>query len=149
MFESKKADRAMGIKRKKGRPRKYPGYLVRDMRLRKNRAEYLELIRRTEQGLPIDHIQIHGEEEEEENNEEDNVNVEHLAGIEGDMGVMENDVEQDIEYPWPTDDQALLDVVGAARDMVGDGGVELGEEGDVNHTENSIRQVFGLHPIHR
>lgn len=45
-LERRKAERAQGIKRMKGRPRKYPGYLVREMRLKKNRSEYRELLNR-------------------------------------------------------------------------------------------------------
>ena len=40
----------MGIKRKRGRPRKFPGYLVREMRLKKNRSEFNDLLREHESG---------------------------------------------------------------------------------------------------
>lgn len=43
-YERKLEEKAAGVKRKKGRPRKFPGYLIRDMRLKKNRSEYRELL---------------------------------------------------------------------------------------------------------
>jgi hypothetical protein len=146
-FEAKKHDRAMGIKRKKGRPRKFPGYLVRDMRLRKNRAEYLELMRRAEEGLPLDGIEMHGTEEEMMMNHPEDSGHDVSQGIEGEadgqalQGAEEEDDE--IVYPWPTDDQALLAVVGAAQQHMDV------DEVDADQTEDSIRQVFGLQPIHR
>lgn len=44
-YDRRKAERAQGIKRSRGRPRKYPGYLVRDMRLKKNRQEWEQIKR--------------------------------------------------------------------------------------------------------
>ncbi|OCF41862.1 hypothetical protein I317_04272 [Kwoniella heveanensis CBS 569] len=43
-YELRKQEKAMGIKRQKGRPRKFPGYLVREMRLKKNREEFNQLL---------------------------------------------------------------------------------------------------------
>jgi hypothetical protein len=49
-FERRKEERALGIKRKSGRPRKYPELgLVREMRLKKNRAGVQEKIRMLEE----------------------------------------------------------------------------------------------------
>jgi hypothetical protein len=45
-FNLRLEEKRLGIKRKQGRPRKYDGYLVREMRLKKNRAEFAEVIRR-------------------------------------------------------------------------------------------------------
>ena len=59
-MERRKAERAQGIKRMKGRPRKYPGYLVREMRLKKNRSEYRELLNRYDD----DHDERHHQEGE-------------------------------------------------------------------------------------
>ncbi|WVQ99576.1 hypothetical protein IAU59_006712 [Kwoniella sp. CBS 9459] len=44
-YELRKQEKALGIKRQKGRPRKFPGYLVREMRLKKNREEFNQLLR--------------------------------------------------------------------------------------------------------
>jgi hypothetical protein len=47
-IERRKIEKAQGITRQKGRPRKYPGYLVREMRLKKNRSEFREVLSRYE-----------------------------------------------------------------------------------------------------
>lgn len=55
-MERERAEKLSGAgpKRQKGRPRKFPGYLVREMRLKKNRAEYRELLRSyTDGGEPM------------------------------------------------------------------------------------------------
>ena len=51
-WEEKRARKALGIKKQKGRPRKFPGYLVREMRLRKNRDEYIHLLREYDETHP-------------------------------------------------------------------------------------------------
>ena len=118
-FEQRKEEKALGIKRKKGRPRKFPGYLVREMRLKKNRAEFNEVIRRHEMGLPLQH---------------DDEGHEHGEGHHG----PEHEV-----YAWAADNQSLLDAVGAAEL---DGRMEVDEEvpSGLGKSDGSIREVFGL-----
>ncbi|ORX35801.1 hypothetical protein BD324DRAFT_631765 [Kockovaella imperatae] len=51
-YEASRARKELGIAKRKGRPRKFPGYLVREMRLRKNREEYIRLLREYEENHP-------------------------------------------------------------------------------------------------
>ncbi|WVR06949.1 hypothetical protein IAU60_003985 [Kwoniella sp. DSM 27419] len=59
-YDLRKQEKALGIKRQKGRPRKFPGYLVREMRLRKNREEFNELLRSHEERRYMEQVQQHG-----------------------------------------------------------------------------------------
>ena len=101
-YERRKEEKALGIKRKKGRPRKFSGYLVREMRLKKNRSEFNELLKR----------------QDEERGESD---------LEAHIGDTGTDVPyQDCSGP---DEQSLLDVVAAAQLPLADGQeVEVKEE---------------------
>lgn len=81
-----------GSGRRKGRPRKFPGYLVREMRLKKNRTEYRELIRNY-QDPPHPHHHDHDQEMDHENEHEhqgdgggfwtDGMEQDILAAVEG------------------------------------------------------------------
>ncbi|WWC94296.1 hypothetical protein V866_001138 [Kwoniella sp. B9012] len=64
-YELRRHERAMGIKRRKGRPRKFPGYLVREMRLKKNRKEFNELLRNYQLNKPD------GEDDSEDEEDDD------------------------------------------------------------------------------
>jgi hypothetical protein len=87
-YDRRKTEKAMGLKRQKGRPRKFPGYLVREMRLKKNRSEFNELLRSDEEGR-------------------DDSAVRESSG-EG--------IKPEGYQGWAGDDaQSLLDVVGTAR----------------------------------
>ena len=99
-YERRKEEKALGIKRKKGRPRKFSGYLVREMRLKKNRGEFNELLKRQdeERGVPEDEAHL------------------------GDTGV--DAPYQDCSEP---DGQSLLDVVAAAQLPMGEG-QEVGDK---------------------
>lgn len=44
-LERERLEKENGVRKQRGRPRKFPGYLVREMRLKKNRPEYQELLR--------------------------------------------------------------------------------------------------------
>lgn len=44
-IEREKVEKEQGLRKQRGRPRKFPGYLVREMRLKRNRPEYQELLR--------------------------------------------------------------------------------------------------------
>jgi len=134
-YEQRKEERALGIKRLKGRPRKFPGYLVRDMRLKKNRAECNEIHRRAEAGLPFDGIVIRGEEEGGMG-EEVGEGLQDGEDQGGQVGVEDDDM-----YGWPSDDQVLLDAMGPGHLDVDDGPSGLGK-GD-----HGIREVFGLNAV--
>lgn len=125
---------------KKGRPRKFPGFLVREMRLKRHRTEYREIIRRAEEGLPFDDVVLNrdapavpaapGEGYEEMEG------VEYAEGDgQGEEGVEVNGGEDNL-YHWQADDRALLEVVGAAQQMEDVEGQE--------QSEQSMREVFGL-----
>ena len=87
-LDRKGEEKALGIHRRRGRPRKYPGYLVREMRLKKNRSEFNDLLRRHE-----------------------------TEGMEYDQEPLESDPlpeghGHDHMYPdWPQEDATLLDAV--------------------------------------
>ncbi|WVW84022.1 hypothetical protein I302_106050 [Kwoniella bestiolae CBS 10118] len=72
-YELRRHERELGIKRRKGRPRKFPGYLVREMRLKKNRKEFNELLRSynlTERSKIHEDDEDSDEEDDEEEDEE-------------------------------------------------------------------------------
>jgi hypothetical protein len=114
-------EKSAGIKRKKGRPRKFPGHLVRDMRLKKNRSEYRELLsmygtdRSDSRGLehPGD---SHGLEEGEMNMGEGG-SYDHHREESGEEGGGEGngvvyDWSVDVDGNMDVDDQSLLAAVG-------------------------------------
>ena len=129
-------ERAMGIKRAKGRPRKFPGYLVRELRLKQNRQEFNEVLRRHEDQ------QMH-----DEGLSHDGAEAEHVDGhaMEAGDGTDEqqhagDDVEVDYSQWDIGNGQSLLDVVGfqgvhdhdAGQPEAGDDAHEMhmGGEGD-------------------
>ncbi|WRT66469.1 uncharacterized protein IL334_003428 [Kwoniella shivajii] len=72
-YELRKQERALGIKRRKGRPRKFPGYLVREMRLKKNREEFNELLKghRERQSFEDDEDDEDEDDEDDDDDEDD------------------------------------------------------------------------------
>lgn len=142
-YELRKHEKELGIKRQKGRPRKFPGYLVREMRLKKNREEFNELMR----------------EYEEKKREEELANLE-MAGVDTQMELGEGPSlvghdhhvhdphlhgehhghhEQHDFSDWSVqDDQTLLDVVG-----VGHHGMNVGMDEEQDHHEG-MDEVFGI-----
>lgn len=123
-YDRRKEEKALGLKRKKGRPRKFPGYLVREMRLKKNRGEFNELLRRqggAREGEPTEADKDGGIEEG---------SYADWAGPEG---------------------QSLLDVVGAVH--LANQTTDQGEPQVVDHStgpsglrgeDEAMREVFGL-----
>lgn len=129
-IERRKEEKELGIKRKRGRPRKYPELgLVREMRLKKNREAVQEKIRMLEErrlaaapveGLPLDQAglpEVGGQVEVVHQSHEHEHPGSHNHGHD------EHDDHVDhADYDWPYQDgQTLLDVVrGVGMDM-GDG----------------------------
>ncbi|KAL1411543.1 hypothetical protein Q8F55_002505 [Vanrija albida] len=165
-FERRKEERALGIKRKRGRPRKYPELgLVREMRLKKNRAGVQEKIRLLEERARLEAA------EHDESGEHDAVAAaEHLHahlhdGLADDAessaaaalatasevalgeqvaaAVVRSAHENGEHYDWPYQDgQSLLDVVGV--DMVGHKSLDDTSGMAIDQTEEAIRGVFSL-----
>lgn len=108
------------------------------MRLKKHKAEYRELIRRAEEGLPFDGIEIKRDapQDGEQHDGEYDPTLEGEYGEEGE-GHEEVQGAGDNLYQWQADDRDLLEVVGAAQQM--DEDVEGQEQ-----SEQSMREVFGL-----
>ncbi|WWC89232.1 uncharacterized protein L201_004150 [Kwoniella dendrophila CBS 6074] len=75
-YELRKQERELGIKRRKGRPRKFPGYLVREMRLKKNRKEFNELLRNHNSNNSNS-----SDEDDDDDDENENDNNDLNAGI--------------------------------------------------------------------
>ena len=154
-IELRREEKALGIKRQKGRPRKYPGFLVRDMRLKRNRAEFREVQRRFEQGLPLDGIEMKPLPEEGtdvqmdgETGEGEEAHGHELHPVDGQAQDHEMEHGHEPEhggddlYGWPSDDQALLDAVGAAR-MADDGPIGLDDKAG----DSVIHEMFGLNAV--
>ncbi|EIW70389.1 hypothetical protein M231_05638 [Tremella mesenterica] len=127
-YEQRKQDKAMGIQRARGRPRKFPGYLVREMRLKHNRAQFMEVIRQHEDRNRTSESQNREGEIQREDNEEGD-----------DMGE-ENGVGE--EYEWDMGQgHSLLDVVGLQQQGIEeDAGVP---SADV-HLDRGVMRVFEL-----
>ncbi|AFR92414.1 hypothetical protein C343_00283 [Cryptococcus neoformans C23] len=143
-YELRKHEKELGIKRQKGRPRKFPGYLVREMRLKKNREEFNELMR----------------EYEEKKREEELTNLE-MAGVDTQIHLGEGPSLADHDHhvhnshlhgehhghheqhdfsDWSVqDDQTLLDVVG-----VGHHGMSVGIDEEEQDHHEGMDEVFGI-----
>jgi hypothetical protein len=151
----------MGLTRKKGRPRKFPGYLVREMRLSKNKAEYEDLLRQYEDEkgitqqreelrlLGVEHSgdQQHLGDEDEDDDEEEEQSRHHEGGYE--WGHID-------DIDGVHDDQTLLDVVDAAQQQLeqatGSQSHHQDTDLDMEHepsglgrSDQEMREVFGLH----
>jgi len=126
------------------------------MRLKRNRAEFHEVQRRFEQGLPLDGIemkpppeatptdvQMEGEAVEGGEDHEHELAPAHEQGHDHDMehGHGPEHGGDDL-YGWPSDDQALLDAVGAAR-MADDGPIGLDDKAG----DSGIHEMFGLNAV--
>lgn len=133
-IERRKAEKAQGIKRMKGRPRKYPGYLVREMRLKKNRSEYRELLNRYD-------------DDQDARHHED-------GGVDVDMDTLDQrEGEGDGGGFWS--ENMERSILAAVEGLEGEGSGEHGDEGlgheDVPSSrafegegDMEMRRVFGL-----
>jgi len=141
-IERRKIEKAQGVKRQKGRPRKYPGYLVREMRLKKNRSEYRELLNR-----------YHGQHDGHEYQEDMDMNMD----VDMDMGEgEEREGEGEIGdgggfWTENMERSILAAVEGLDGNGVGDGGGGAQEQEDVpslrafaGGDDLEMRRVFGL-----
>jgi hypothetical protein len=143
-IEKKRSDKELGLSRGKGRPRKFEGYLVREMRLRKNRDAYLALLRRWDegdgeggqggQGGPSRGMEI---QEGEVNEGEEGVGEMTLGEAQG----MEIANEEDYDG-WGEDGQSLLDAVKTLKAR-GNDSSSIGME-HIRHEDADMREVFGL-----
>ncbi|KAK4686881.1 hypothetical protein P7C73_g3243, partial [Tremellales sp. Uapishka_1] len=123
-LDRRKAEKEAGITKQKGRPRKYPGFLVREMRLKKNRgsSEMAARFRALQEGR---------------------LDPEDGAGRDG-------EADQDGYAEWQVGDQSLLDVVGELEDPEGgEAGDGQGEEPSaralgLGRGDEGMRGVFGL-----
>nr|ODN88243.1 hypothetical protein L203_02851 [Cryptococcus depauperatus CBS 7841] len=152
-YELRKQEKEMGIKRQKGRPRKFPGYLVREMRLKKNRDEFNKVIRLHEEKKKMELVELQIDA------------VTNLAGsssmLAQEQAIHESSLNDhgnhfdhshhhEHDYPnWSVqDDQTLLDVVGVGHHHhhhhhhhhVMD--VDIG--GGNGHGHEGMEAVFGL-----
>lgn len=146
-FERRKEEKALGIKRKRGRPRKYPELgLVREMRLKKNREAVQEKIRMLEERARL--------EEAAASTGGSATTVEQpdaeMQSEEVPPSMSASDVAQVAEavarqeqgnYAWSyPDGQSLLDVVGASYSSM--------QRGDIDDVVGSMDggsgNVFGL-----
>lgn len=89
-FLKRKADAEQGIKPTRGRPRKFPGYLIREMRLKHNREEFREVVRRAAEEAETEAL------------------AQAAAGPEGAAGLA---IDDEYVYDWTTDPQNLMDAV--------------------------------------
>ncbi|TXT08921.1 hypothetical protein VHUM_02395 [Vanrija humicola] len=138
-FERRKEERALGIKRKRGRPRKYPELgLVREMRLKKNRAGVQEKIRMLEE-----RARRLADDAESSAAAALATASEVALGEQVAAAVVRSAHENGEHYDWPYQDgQSLLDVVGV--DMVGHKSLDDGSGMAIDQTEEAIRGVFSL-----
>lgn len=152
-FERRKEEKALGIKRKRGRPRKYPELgLVREMRLKKNREAVQEKIRMLEERDRLREGDVGGEQHLP-------ATLDSAAGLnevalgEQVAAAVTREQEHTEHYGWPyQDNQTLLDVVNGVGigvgvdDRSGMGvGVGVGLAGNGGMTQNDdMRGVFSL-----
>ena len=164
-WEEKRARKELGIQKQKGRPRKFPGYLVREMRLRKNRDEYIRLMKEYEEIHP-DPPPTRRRKNKAQNggevvyNDEDEVRralegqafnldqaLEGTSAEQGHSGEGGDGVEGIFAQPWETQGQSLLEVVDAAaaaeaaRQAEESGG---GPSGDNEQAVEDMQRVFRL-----
>lgn len=157
-FERRKEEKALGIKRKRGRPRKYPELgLVREMRLKKNRAAVQEKIRMLEERARLEEADADsGDPTSAAGHREAEMQPEDVPPC-----MSASDVAQVAEavarqeqgnYAWSyPDGQSLLDVVGASYSSIQRGEIDdvvgsmdegggnvfgLGDVGDVNSVDD-------------
>ncbi|WVQ72453.1 hypothetical protein IAR50_002005 [Cryptococcus sp. DSM 104548] len=139
-YDLRKQEKEMGVKRQKGRPRKFPGYLVREMRLKKNRVEFSELMRHLEEKKGDKELKPEAVAEQLRLREE-----EAMARGREDEGDDLRDhglshEEHDFANWSVQDNQTLLDVVGVAQHGMD---MDMSPGGDGSSHEEMDR-VFGL-----
>ncbi|EKD00595.1 hypothetical protein A1Q2_05083 [Trichosporon asahii var. asahii CBS 8904] len=146
-FERRKEEKALGIKRKRGRPRKYPELgLVREMRLKKNREAVQEKIRMLEERARLEEAAAENggsappvEQPEAEMRSEEmppSMSASDVAQVAEAVARQEQG-----NYAWSyPDGQSLLDVVGASYSSM--------QRGDIDDVVGSMDggggNVFGL-----
>jgi hypothetical protein len=161
-YNKRLEEKRLGIKRKKGRPRKYEGYLVRDMRLKRNRVEFAEVIRRHRE-MEVQKIGLLSEGEASglgrDGEGEMMQSGGEMEGVHDGMdGGMAHDHEHaelertiDVQYDWEHDPQSLLEVVG--RGIEGDEGMQVDDQDGgepsaqalgIGKGDEDMREVFGL-----
>lgn len=172
-YDLRLEEKKLGIKRKHGRPRKYPGYLVRDMRLKKNREVYEAVVLNGGAGLPLSSGQdAQASADAQDQHHMTGVHDEsHMEGVEeahygehhydqggDDDGVIDSLVAQQHpremtdQYDWHNDPHNLLGAVGAGMDL--DRQVldhEHDDDGEpstraIGKSAEDMRDVFGLEP---
>lgn len=174
-YELRLEEKRLGIKRKHGRPRKYPGYLVRDMRLKKNRAVYEAVVLNGAAGIPPpDGQDPHADADPQEQQhhlagshdgaahmdgvEEAHYGDHHPYGPDGeDDGVIDSLVAQQHpremtdQYDWHNDPHNLLGAVGAGMDLDRQDLDHEHDDGEpstraIGKSAEDMRDVFGLEP---
>lgn len=139
-IERQRLAKEHGYRKPKGRPRKFPGYLVREMRLKKNRAEFTDLLRRhgEMERIQAQHGDGAGEEGEAQDQEDhgqggfwtDGMEQSILAAVEG------------LEGPGPNHHHETHMDVGV--DQGGDEDVPSSRAFEGGGDEMEMRRVFGL-----
>jgi hypothetical protein len=134
VYEQKIRDKSLGIKRPRGRPRKFEGYLVREVRLKRHRDTYLALMRGWEDGGRMGNEPVHGDTDDMGLGGD----VEDAMHIDGDT--MDPNLDGDEVYAaWGHEGQSLLEAVGHLEAQQGV------TSGDVEHNDDAdMREVFGL-----
>ncbi|CAK9782586.1 hypothetical protein CC85DRAFT_311419 [Cutaneotrichosporon oleaginosum] len=139
-MERRQQEKELGIQRKRGRPRKYPEIgLVREMRLKKNRAVFAEKLRQQEEREQ----RAGGKEYEYKGDEyEEPMDVE--LGQQVAAAVARQPV-QDGDY-WPySDPQTLMDVVGSSLGVEASSDVNaMGADIMSGDQSDEMRGVFAL-----
>lgn len=138
-MERRRQEKELGIQRKRGRPRKYPEIgLVREMRLKKNRAIFADKIR-----------QLEDRQREDSNGYEDQAE-QYDAPIDVALGqqvaaAVARQPVQDGEYWSYQDGQSLLDAVGSSLGVEGSSGVgDIGVDVMSGDPSDEMRGVFTL-----
>ncbi|WWC70102.1 uncharacterized protein I206_104049 [Kwoniella pini CBS 10737] len=132
-YELRRHERSLGIKRQKGRPRKFPGYLVREMRLKKNRKEFNELLRTYERNTSAT------EDDDEDDDDEDDNNIHHQQ-----LDISQNHYGDQNEDMAKVQEQMRL-IMNADVENMTNG---LHHALQVNNTGNGVDQAQHQHQHH-
>ncbi|BEJ13050.1 hypothetical protein CspHIS471_0302240 [Cutaneotrichosporon sp. HIS471] len=139
-MEQRRQEKELGIQRKRGRPRKYPEIgLVREMRLKKNRAMFAKKVKELEE-----------QQQEESNEYETQDHHQYDSPIDVALGeqvaaAVARQPVQDGEYWSYQDGQSLLDVVGSSLGVEGSSGVGgIGVDVMSGDQSDEMRGVFTL-----
>jgi type IV secretory pathway VirB10-like protein len=140
-MQRRQQEKELGIQRKRGRPRKYPGIgLVREMRLKKNRAMFAEKIRQQEEEQKRE-----AGEEYEYKEDEYEAPIDVALGQQVAAAVARQPVQDGGEYWSYQDGQSLLDVVGSSLGVEGSSGVGgIGADIMSGDQSDEMRGVFTL-----